>query len=145
MKRIMMTPAPLALAAVATVSAQQPPADARGQGAEGSGRGRGQQPIGLPRLPLGDGPFVFDTAEQHKIRVVVVTRELAKPWSLAFLPDGSMLVTELQKGQLRVIRNGVLDPRPIVGVPKSRALALGALMDVVLHPRFAEHKLVYLT
>jgi glucose/arabinose dehydrogenase len=147
MKRTTTTLAALALAAVATVSAQQPPADARGPGGGAGGRGRGQQaaPIGLPRLPLGDGPFVFDTAEQHKIRVVVVTRELAKPWSLAFLPDGSMLVTELQKGQLRVIRNGVLDPRPIAGVPKSRALALGGLMDVVLHPRFAENKLIYLT
>ena len=88
---------------------------------------------------------MLDTAEQHKIRVVVVTRALAKPWSVAFLPDGGMLVTELQKGQLRIIRNGVLDPQPIVGVPKSRALALGGLMDVVLHPRFAENKLIYLT
>jgi glucose/arabinose dehydrogenase len=139
--------AALALAAVATVSAQQQPAAPAGQGAEGRGRGRGQQaaPIGLPRLPLGDGPFVFDTAEQHKIRVVVVTRALAKPWSLAFLPDGSMLVTELQKGQLRIIRNGALDPQPIAGVPTSRALSLGGLMDVVLHPRFAENKLIYLT
>ena len=112
-----------------------------------AGRGRGQQaaPVGVVRAPLGDGPFVFDTAEQHKIRVVVVTRELAKPWSLAFLPDGSMLVTELRAGQLRIIRNGVLDPKPIAGVPKSQPLGLGGLMDVVLHPRFAENKLIYLT
>jgi glucose/arabinose dehydrogenase len=88
---------------------------------------------------------VFDTAEQHKIRVVVVTREFAKPWSLAFLPDGSMLVTELRSGQLRIIRNGVLDPKPIAGVPKSQPLGLGGLMDVVLHPRFAENKLIYFT
>jgi aldose sugar dehydrogenase len=139
--------AALAVAAVASVSAQQQSGGGRGQGAEGQGRGRGQQaaPVGLPRLPLGGGPFVFDTAEQHKIRVVVMSRELAKPWSLAFLPDGSMLVTELQKGQLRIIRNGVLDPQPVAGVPKSRALSLGGLMDVVLHPRFAENKLIYLT
>ena len=139
------------LATAAAVSGQQPPAGAAAQGttAQGgaAGRGRGQQaaPVGVVRAPLGDGPFVFDTAEQHKIRVVVVTRELAKPWSLAFLPDGGMLVTELRAGQLRIIRNGVLDPKPIAGVPQSQPLGLGGLMDVVLHPRFAENKLIYLT
>ena len=54
-------------------------------------------PIGVARQPLGDGPFLVDTAEQHKLRVVVVTKGLVKPWSMAFLPDGSMLVTELQR------------------------------------------------
>jgi glucose/arabinose dehydrogenase len=88
---------------------------------------------------------VFDTAEQHRIRVIVVTRDLIKPWSLAFLPDGSMLVTELQKGQLRIIRNGVLDPAPVPGVPQSAAVALGGLMDIALHPKFAENRFVYLT
>jgi glucose/arabinose dehydrogenase len=140
----------LAAAAGMAATAQQPAEGGRqggagrAGGAGAAGRGRGT-PIGVQRAPLGDGPFVFDTAEVHKIRVVVMTRELAKPWSLAFLPDGSMLVTELQKGQLRIIRNGVLDPQPIVGVPKSRAVSLGGLMDVVLHPRFAENKLIYLT
>src|SRR6185312_16156664 len=107
-------------------------------------RGRGPA-LGVVRQPLGDGPFVFDTAEQHKVRVVVVTKGLAKPWSLAFLPDGSMLITELQKGQLRLVRNGVLDPAPVPGVPQSAAVSLGGLMDVVLHPRFAENHIVYLT
>jgi aldose sugar dehydrogenase len=133
-----------ALAAVAAVAgaAQQPDAPA-GQAA---GRGRGRGPaIGVTRQPLGDGPFVFDTAEQHKIRVVVVTNALVKPWSLAFLPDDTMLVTELQKGQLRVIRRGVLDPKPVAGVPQSAAVSLGGLMDVVLHPRFAENHFVYIT
>ena len=113
--------------------------------AQRAGRGGRGAPIGVARQPLGDGPFVFDTAEQHKIRVVVVTKALAKPWSLAFLPDGAMLVTELQKGQLRVIRNGVVDPTPVAGVPQSAAVSLGGLMDVVLHPRFAENHFVYLT
>jgi len=52
--------------------------------------GRAQQPeIGVPVPPLGPGPFVIDTAEQHKIRVSVVTRGLSHPWSIAFLPDGA--------------------------------------------------------
>src|SRR5450631_2016014 len=103
-----------------------------------------QQPIGVPVAPLGNGPFVFDTAEQHKIRVSVVTKGLEHPWSLVFLPDGSMLVTE-RPGRLRVIRDGKLDPRPITGVPAVRQIGNSGLMDVALHPKFAENKLVYLT
>jgi aldose sugar dehydrogenase len=115
------------------------------QATPGRGRGGRGPVIGVARQPLGDGPFVFDTAEQHKIRVVVVTKALVKPWSLAFLPNGDMLVTELQKGQLRIIRKGVLDPTPVPGAPQSAAVSLGGLMDVVLHPRFAANHFVYLT
>ena len=107
-----------------------------------------QQPIGVPVTQLGDGPFVFDTAEQHKIRVSVVAKGLSHPWSLAFLPDGSMLVTE-RPGRLRLIRDvtrdAKLDPKPITGVPKVLTIGNSGLMDVALHPKFAENKLVYLT
>jgi glucose/arabinose dehydrogenase len=103
-----------------------------------------KQPIGVPVPPLGDGPFILDTAEQHKIRVSVVTKGLVHPWSLAFLPDGTMLVTE-RPGRLRIIRDGKLDPRPISGVPAVFAVQLAGLMDVALHPKFSENKLVYLT
>jgi glucose/arabinose dehydrogenase len=87
---------------------------------------------------------VFDTAEQHRLRVVVVARGLVNPWSLAFLPDGSMLVTE-RPGRLRIIRNGVLDPTPVAGVPRVAAMRLCGLMEVALHPRFAENRFVYFT
>jgi glucose/arabinose dehydrogenase len=103
-----------------------------------------QQPIGVPVPPLGAGPFVLDTAEQHKIRVTVVTQGLEHPWSLVFLPDGSMLVTE-RPGRIRVIRNGVLDPKPLGGVPQPKTNGNGGLMDIALHPRFAENHLVYFT
>ena len=106
---------------------------------------RGQEPsYGLPVPPLGAGPFVFDTAEQPKIRVSVLTRGLVHPWAIAFLPDGAMLVTE-RPGRLRVIRDGVLEPHPIAGVPQVRTDGNGGLMDVALHPRFSENGLVYLT
>jgi glucose/arabinose dehydrogenase len=78
------------------------------------------------------------------IRVVPVATGLSHPWSLAFLPDGSMLVTE-REGRLRIIRNGVLDPTPIPGTPKVFARVLGGLLDVAVHPRFAENRLVYLS
>jgi len=51
-----------------------------------------------------------------------------------------MLVTE-RTGQLRVIRNGVLDPAPVAGVPAVRAQGLSGLMDIALQPRFAENRL----
>lgn len=94
--------------------------------------------------PLGAGPYVFDTAEQHGVRVVVQATGLSHPWAIAFLPDGSMLVTE-RPGRLRLLRNGVLDPTPVSGVPAVRAAGLGGLEDIALHPRFAENHLVYLT
>jgi glucose/arabinose dehydrogenase len=103
-----------------------------------------QQPVGVPVPSLGAGPFVFDTAEQPKIRVTVVARGLSHPWAIAFLPDGAMLIPE-RSGQLRIVRNGVLDPTPIAGVPRVRTDGNGGLMDIAIHPRFAENRLVYLT
>jgi glucose/arabinose dehydrogenase len=106
--------------------------------------GRGAPPIGVAAVPLPDQPVILDTAEQHRIRVVVVARGLSHPWGLAFLPDGNMLVTE-RPGRLRVIRNGALDPQPVAGVPKVHAQRLSGLLDVALHPKFADNKLVYFT
>jgi glucose/arabinose dehydrogenase len=101
-------------------------------------------PQGIPPVPLPDKPVTFHTAEGQDVRVVVVARGLSHPWGLAFLPDGIMLVTE-RGGRLRVIRDGTLDPQPISGVPAVRAIGLSGLMDVALHPRFAENRFVYLT
>ncbi len=60
------------------------------------------------------------------------------------MPDGDLLVTE-RPGRLRVIRDGVLDPQAISGVPEVRSEGNGGLQDVALHPDFAENRLVYLT
>jgi aldose sugar dehydrogenase len=100
-------------------------------------------PINWPSPPLADGPIVLDTGIQHQIRLIV-TKGLNQPWSMAFLPDGAILVTE-RPGRLRIVRNGVLDPNPIAGVPKVQAQGLAGLMDLALHPRFSENKLVYFT
>jgi glucose/arabinose dehydrogenase len=114
--------------------------------AAGSAQQRAPQPppIGVPHVDLGAGPFIFDTAEQHKIRVVVVTKGLSHPWSLAFLPDGNMLVTE-RSGKLRIVRDGVLDSQPLAGVPKVYAVRNAGLFDIALHPKFTENQLVYFT
>ena len=71
---------------------------------------------GIPAVSLPDPPVEYRTAEGQRIRVSVVTTGLTYPWGLAFLPDGSALVTE-RLGTLRVIREGVLDPSPLSGVP----------------------------
>jgi glucose/arabinose dehydrogenase len=135
---------------------QQPPGasvqPAGGRGVEaggqippgGRGRAGGRGALGVARDPLGDGPWTFDTAEQHRLKVVSVARGLVNPWSLAFLPDGSMLVTE-RPGRLRIVRNGVLDPQPIAGVPAVAAERLCGMLEIALHPRFAENRLVYFT
>src|SRR5215467_15010378 len=80
--------------------------------------------------PLGDGPWNYNTSERNtRIRVSVVTKGLSHPWSMVWLPDGSMLVTERQ-GRLRIIRNGVLDPTPVGGVPKVQAGGTSGLLDI---------------
>jgi aldose sugar dehydrogenase len=93
--------------------------------------------------PLGEGPWVLQTA-QTKIQVSVVARGLEHPWSVSFLPNGDMLVTE-RAGRLRLVHDGVLDPEPISGVPEVEASGLLGLMDVLPHPNFANNHLLYLT
>ena len=85
------------------------------------------------------------TSEEHDFRVVIVTRGLEYPWGLAFLPDGRLLVTE-RPGRLRLVAaDGTLDPRPVEGLPPIAAQGQGGLLDVALHPQFAENGLVYLS
>ena len=69
---------------------------------------------------------------------------LAFPWSLEFLPDRDILITE-RDGRLRVVRNGQLLPDPIAGVPEIYVRSQGGLMDVRLHPDFETTRLVYLS
>src|SRR5207302_11274416 len=114
--------------------------------AQQRGRG-GRLSVGVAEVPLPVGPVVFDTAEQHKIRVVVVTKELSHPWGMTWLPNGDMLVTD-RPGRLRLLRKGsggqsVLDPAPITGLPPMHVRGLAGLLDVALHPNFAANRLIY--
>jgi aldose sugar dehydrogenase len=93
-------------------------------------------------FPLGAGPWTYTTYEKKtKIRVSVVTKGLSHPWSLAFLPNGDVLITE-RPGRLRLMHNGVLAPEPIGGIS---GLSIDQLFDVALHPDFARNGFVYLT
>jgi len=96
-------------------------------------------------FPLGDGPWEFDTySPPQRIKVSVIARGIEHPWGMAFLPDGDVLVAE-RKGALRLIRDGVLDPQIVSGTPQIAFAQWGGLMDVVLHPQFADNGLVYFT
>src|SRR5215813_7821632 len=77
---------------------------------------------------LGAGPWTYNTSERNtRIRVSVVTKGLSHPWSMVWLPDGSMLITE-RAGRLRIVRTGTLDPEPVAGVPKVQAGGTSGLL-----------------
>lgn len=85
----------------------------------------------------------FGMAEAAGPKLTTVAEGLDFPWSLAFLPDGAMLVTE-RSGQLRRIDGGVVS-EPIPGVPQVYVESQGGLFDVVLHPDYETNHLIYLT
>ena len=121
-------------------------AAAAAQGRQG-GQGRGgiPPPINWAAPPLADGPIMVQSAvPAHRDLRITVIKGLAHPWAMAFLPDGGILVTE-RAGRLRVIRNGVLDPTPIPGLPAIAAAGLNGLLDIALHPQFAKNRWVYFT
>lgn len=108
-------------------------------------------PRGLPIPPLPEDPVIYETAEGQDIKVSVFASGLEWPHSLAFLPDDAILVTE-RVGNLRIIRDGALDPEPVPGGPPSyfygQSGVLGAIhgyMDIALHPDFEDNGFIYLT
>ena len=136
MKRMAIFSA-LVVSAVA-LSAQQAPA--------GRGRGQATAPPGInwPSPPLPDGPIMVDSGLVRPVKITI-TKGLTQPWSMVFLPDGGILITE-RGGKLRLVRDGKLDPNPVVGLPDDiQAAGLGGLLDIQLHPQFAQNKLVYIT
>ena len=82
-------------------------------------------------------------SEKHSFRIVPLLAGLENPWSIAFLPDGRMLVTE-RAGRLRLVSQDFkLDPKPIDGLPEVIANGQGGLFDVVLHPQHAQNGWIY--
>jgi aldose sugar dehydrogenase len=77
-------------------------------------------------------------------KITEIATGLDHPWSMAFLPDGSILVTE-RPGRLRLIKGGSLLAQPITGVPPVHTGSQAGLFDIVLHPDFQQNNLVYLT
>jgi aldose sugar dehydrogenase len=83
-------------------------------------------------------------AAQKPYAIETVAEGLEHPWSLAFLPDGRMLVTE-RAGRLRVIENGRLRPEPVAGVPQAYVASQGGMHEVLPAPDFAKSRVIYLS
>ena len=80
----------------------------------------------------------------HNFRVTTIAKGLDHPWSMAFLANGGILITE-RVGRLRLYQGGKLLPKPITGVPRVVDSGQGGLLDLVLHPRFTENRFLYLS
>ncbi len=81
-------------------------------------------------------------ATDYNLTADIVVSGLDHPWSVAFLPDGDMLVTE-RSGNLRLIHAGKLSNAPVSGVPTVFAEGQGGLLDIILDPDFAGNNLIY--
>jgi glucose/arabinose dehydrogenase len=85
----------------------------------------------------------IQTSDQETFRVTTLADGLDHPWGMAFLPDGSLLITE-RAGRLNIFREGRL--QRVTGLPENIAVrGQGGLLDVVLHPDFAENGWIYLS
>jgi glucose/arabinose dehydrogenase len=100
-------------------------------------------PQGIKIPPLPDAPVRYETAEGQNIRVSVVARGFTNGWSMAWVSDDTILVAE-RGGQIKVVRNGVVDPQPLAGAPVARGQGLSG-MDLALHPNFDRNRAVYIS
>ena len=85
-----------------------------------------------------------NNSQRNQWQKVTVIEGLEHPWSMVWLPNGEILITE-RPGRLRVVREGKLDPKAIAGVPEVFAVGQGGLLDVAIHPQFAQNRWIYLT
>jgi glucose/arabinose dehydrogenase len=100
------------------------------------------QPIGVPARALAEARFVIDTAEQGPVGVTVM-KGLELPWDMAWLPGGELLVTERTGTRIRIVRDLVLDPAPVSGMPEISSAGGGGLMSILAHPDFARNGWIY--
>ena len=87
--------------------------------------------------------IIFFQSNNLKLKAKVLVTGLNYPWSLAFLPNGHILVTE-KVGKLRIIKkNFYLDPTPVQGLPVIRSSGQGGLFDIILHPDYKSNDWIY--
>lgn len=94
--------------------------------------------------PAWAGPFMSpdNVPEATGYTKTVIAKGLSHPWSMTWLPDGGMLITE-RGGRVLLLRGGTLKPVP--GSPPVLTEGQGGLLDIALHPDFRENGLVYFT
>jgi glucose/arabinose dehydrogenase len=128
----------LAVSAAVFLQAQQPAGAGK---AKADNKAKAPKGITWPSPALPDGPYAFDTGVERGL-TLTITKGLNTPFSMAFPTNDTILITE-RGGKLRIVRKGVLDPTPVAGLPPIQATGLTGLMDIALHPRFAENQLIY--
>jgi aldose sugar dehydrogenase len=79
----------------------------------------------------------------HDFTIEVLAEGLENPWSMAFLPDGRILLAE-RPGRIRIFENGQLLKEPVSGLPVIWAHGQGGLLDIVLHPDYENNGWIYL-
>jgi glucose/arabinose dehydrogenase len=84
------------------------------------------------------------TSDNQKFQVDTLAKGFLNPWGLAFLPDGRILITE-RKGEIRIFENGKLSDDTIQHVPAVYANGQGGLLDIQLHPDYANNGWIYLS
>lgn len=105
--------------------------------------------------PVSDGEYMYFplpadlttnvvTTEDQNFVVQPVVTGLTSPWGMAFLPDGSMLITE-RGGTLRRVVDGQLLSEPVANVPEVFNRGQGGLLDVVIHPEYETNGWIYLS
>ena len=94
-----------------------------------------------PVEPTGD-----DLPKDTNWKAVTVTGGIMHPWAMAWLPAGDTLLVTEREGRLRVIEAGQLRGQPVAGLPDDiAAVGQGGLLDLELHPNFADNRLIYFT
>ncbi|MEX0906470.1 MAG: PQQ-dependent sugar dehydrogenase [Balneolaceae bacterium] len=95
-------------------------------------------------FPLPESEGEVHISEEIDFQVQTVVEGLEVPWGMAFLPDGSVLISE-RDGDLRIVRDGELQESPIDGVPEVWANGQGGLLDVTLHPEYEDNGWIYIS
>ena len=139
MKSLMLAAGAAAVLAACNADRSAAQSETRTRGAPvetGAANGKGQQPAfaGQTRAPEIKANVTYDVSDY--------VTGISKPWGLAFLPDGSLLITE-KPGRLRHFKDGVLSP-PVAGVPAVDARDQGGLLGLAIDPDYARNGLVYL-
>ena len=76
----------------------------------------------------------------NSFKQVTVAKDIERPWGMAWLPDGTILITE-RVGRVKILRNGSLEQIAIAEIPNLFVSGQAGLMDISLHPRFARGSL----
>ncbi|QEY33308.1 PQQ-dependent sugar dehydrogenase [Synechococcus sp. RSCCF101] len=104
------------------------------------------RPAGVELLPVPYTPSDARTApaDAASLQAEVIVSGLRHPWSMSWLPDGALLISE-RDGALKLFRHGQATPELVSGVPEVFASGQGGLLEVAVHPQFERNGWIYLT